>query len=60
MLQPGEPASPFLVEATAAEEAEEEMRLAAAACSGVPYFLGLPLFLLTLSGGEEIADEGTE
>lgn len=42
----------------AAEEAKPESRLAAAACSGVPYFLGLPLFLFTVSGGDDTA-EGT-
>lgn len=38
-------------------EAADACLFAAAACSGVPYFLGLPLFLLTpVSKGEETAD----
>lgn len=41
-------------------EDKEESLLAAAACSGVLYFLGLPLFLRTpVCNGEETAD-GTE
>lgn len=38
----------------------DDSLFATAACSGVPYFLGLPLFLLTpVSNGEETA-EGAE
>lgn len=41
-------------------EDKEESLLAAAACSGVLYFLGLPLFLRTaVSKGDETA-EGAE
>lgn len=41
-------------------EDKEESFLAAAACSGVLYFRGLPLFLRTpVCNGEETAD-GTE
>lgn len=38
----------------------EESRLAAAACSGVLYFLGLPRFLFTLSIGGDTAADGSE
>lgn len=35
---------------------EDESLLAAAAASGVPYFLGLPRFLRTVSNGDDTAD----
>ena len=42
------------------ENDDVEAFLAARACSGVPYFLGLPLFLLAGSSWEETAEEATE